>query len=241
MTLLEVRALSAGYGDIQALWGVDLDVRAGQATVILGRNGAGKSTLLLAIAGLLRGKSGSVKLSGKDITRLPTHRRARSGMALVQENKRIFRRLSVEHNLMLGGYTLARAPRRRALDQAYARFPALAAKRNATAATLSGGQQQMLAIAQALMPDPALLMLDEPSAGLAPVIVAEVVATVGRLKAEGLGIVLVEQLVDQAMGVADHVIVLEHGRSLMSEPASGLDVRRVRQMYLASGSRARTS
>ena len=235
MSLLAVRSLSSGYGDIQALWDVDMAVQAGQVTVILGRNGAGKSTLLLTIAGLLRQKSGSVSLNGADLTGLPTHQRARRGVALVQENKRIFRQLTVEQNLNLGGYMLGKQARKQALSVAYERFPALAAKRTASAATLSGGQQQMLAIAQALMPGPALLMLDEPSAGLAPAIVIEVIHTVSALKTEGLGIVLVEQLVDQAMSVADHVIVLEHGRSMLSAAAADVTPRQVRELYLGGG------
>jgi len=232
MTLLSVQGLSAGYGDIQALWNVDLSVNHGEVTVILGRNGAGKTTLLHTMAGLINQKAGTISLNGADITAMPAHQRSRSGLALVQENKRIFRRLTVEQNLLIGGYALGKNERLLALAAAYERFPVLAAKQHANASTLSGGQQQMLAIAQALMPGPHLLMLDEPSAGLAPAIVMEVIKTIAQLKTEGIGIVLVEQLVDQAMTVADQVVVLENGKSLLSSAAVDVEVNDIKNIYL---------
>ncbi|MEV4604397.1 ABC transporter ATP-binding protein [Amycolatopsis sp. NPDC049253] len=233
--LLEVRALGSGYGDLRVLREVSLTVRAGAVTVVLGRNGAGKTTLLSTIAGLLRPFCGNVVLRGTDITKVPPSERARRGIALVQENKRVFKRRTVEQNLQLGGYSMPRRKVSEAISAAYDRFPVLGEKRAQRAGELSGGQQQMLAIAQALMPGPALLMLDEPSAGLAPVIVDDVLATVTALKNEGLGILLVEQLVDKAMSVADDLVVVEHGR-MQHLPGNGRGADRdhVRAIYLGS-------
>ena len=230
--LLEIRSLSAGYGDLRVLWDVDLDVRAGRVTVVLGRNGAGKTTLLSTVAGLLHATGGSVAFAGKDVTGLAAPARIALGMAVVQENKRVFKRRTVQQNLEIGGHTMPRREVRAAVEEAYEHFPMLAAKRGDAAGALSGGQQQMLAIAQALMPRPSLLMLDEPSAGLAPVIVQDVLATVTRLKESGIGILLVEQLVDQALSVADDVVVVEHGRAVSGGPAGQADVAAVRDSYL---------
>jgi branched-chain amino acid transport system ATP-binding protein len=226
--LLDVRALGAGYGDLRVLWDVSLTVRPGHATVVLGRNGAGKTTLLSTIAGLLRAPAGSVHFLGTDVTRTTAPARTRLGIAFVQENKRVFKRRTVEQNLRLGAYMLPRKEARAAIEPAYERFPILKKKRKEAAGALSGGQQQMLAIAQALMPDPKLLMLDEPSAGLAPVIVQEVLETVSALKASGLGLLLVEQLVDQALSVADDIVVIEHGRAA----AGTADRAALRDTYL---------
>jgi branched-chain amino acid transport system ATP-binding protein len=231
--LLDVRGLGAGYGDLQVLWDVSLAVQPGRATVVLGRNGAGKTTLLSALAGLVRTSAGSVHFLGTDITGAAAPARTRSGIGLVQENKRIFRRRTVEQNLQLGGYTLPRREVGAAIEPAYARFPVLKQRRRDPAGALSGGQQQMLAIAQALMPGPKLLMLDEPSAGLAPVVVQEVLETVRGLKAAGLGILLVEQLVDQALSVADVIVVIEHGRAVSSTTAErGMNLAALRDAYL---------
>ncbi|WP_395109068.1 ABC transporter ATP-binding protein [Actinomadura sp. SCN-SB] len=233
--VLELDGITAGYGDIRVLRDVSLSVAAGSCTLLLGRNGAGKSTTLLTASGVLRPSSGSVRLRGDDLTGMPAHRRVRAGLAFAQENKRIFKRRTVEQNLLLGGYTLDRSQRKQALEVAYARFPILADKRRNAAGTLNGGQQQMLAIAQALVPSPSVLMLDEPSAGLAPSIVKDVFATVERLKAEGIGVLLVEQLVDKAMPVADHVVLLEHGQVKLSTPASELgDLSQLRSRYMGT-------
>lgn len=232
-TLLHVDRLASGYGDIRVLWDVSVTVQTGNVTVVLGRNGAGKSTLLFTIAGLLRPAHGTITFLGTDITRHAPASRTRLGLALVQENKRVFKRRTVEENLRLGGYSLSRQEVTEALETAYARFPALVGKRRERAGALSGGQQQMLAIAQALMPKPSLLMLDEPSAGLAPVIVKEVLENVVALKESGLGVLLVEQLVDQALSVADAVAVMDHGR-IMSESGSvsAPDLATIRDAYL---------
>jgi branched-chain amino acid transport system ATP-binding protein len=234
--VLDLKGIAAGYGDIRVLWDVSLSVWAGACTLVLGRNGAGKSTTLLTASGIIRPSSGSVWFQGADLTAMPAHRRIRSGLAIVQENKRVFKRRSVEQNLLLGGYSTTKQARAEAIEVAYSRFPMLAGKRKALAGSLSGGQQQMLAIAQALMPSPAVLMLDEPSAGLAPSIVREVLDTVERLKSEGLGILLVEQLVDKAMRVADHVVLLEHGRVALSKSAAEIDdLSGLREAYMRRG------
>ncbi|WP_326635274.1 ABC transporter ATP-binding protein [Streptosporangium sp. NBC_01755] len=230
---LDLKGITAGYGDIRVLWDVSLSVWAGACTLLLGRNGAGKSTALLTASGVIRPSSGGVRFQGEDLTSMPAHRRTRAGLALVQENKRVFKRRTVEQNLVLGGYSMNKNDRRQAMEEAYSRFPILADKRKALAGSLSGGQQQMLAIAQALMPSPTVLMLDEPSAGLAPSIVKEVLHIVDRLKSEGIGILLVEQLVDKAMPVADHVVLLDHGRVTLSTPAKDIeDLSGLREAYM---------
>jgi branched-chain amino acid transport system ATP-binding protein len=220
--LLEVVNLATGYGDLRVIWDVSLSAHSGQVSALLGRNGAGKTTLLRAIAGLNRVDAGSIRFKGNDITGQRVHQRIRSGIGFVQENKRIFHRRTIEENLMLGGYTLGlpKGRLREAVATTYDLFPALKDRASEVAGQLSGGQQQMLAIGQALMPKPTLLMLDEPSAGLAPSIVGEVMAAINTLKATGLGILLVEQAVEAAMEVADHVTVLDVGRTAMSSPAA---------------------
>jgi branched-chain amino acid transport system ATP-binding protein len=220
--LLSVHDLATGYGDLRVVWDVSLEVHPGQVTALLGRNGAGKTTTLRAIAGLNRVQEGSVLLEGRDISGLPPHKRIRAGLGFVQENKRVFKRRTVEANLMLGGYTrgIGRKGLMKGLDEIYELFPVLRGRATTTAGQLSGGQQQMLAIGQALMGKPKLLMLDEPSAGLAPSIVSEVMASVAALKAAGLGILLVEQAVEAAVRVADQFAVLDVGRIVMSGAAS---------------------
>ncbi|MFF0575871.1 ABC transporter ATP-binding protein [Streptosporangium saharense] len=246
--MLSAVGVTGGYGDLRVLWGVDVAVRPGRTTVVLGRNGAGKTSLLCAVAGLLPTVSqGTVTLDGRDLGGVPAHRRVRAGLALVQENKRVFHARTVEENLLLGGYALGglslrSTARRAALEQAYQRFPILAERRRAPAGSLSGGQQQMLAIGQALMPGPKLLMLDEPSAGLAPAIVDEVLTMVAALRDEGLSILLVEQRVENALAIADDVVVMENGRVVTSGPKAGFDDGAViREVYLGrSGERLTT-
>jgi branched-chain amino acid transport system ATP-binding protein len=235
-----VEGLAGGYGDIQVLWDVSLTVDPGSVTVVLGRNGAGKTSLLNAVAGLLPTvRSGRISFEGRDIRGLNSYDRIRSGLAYVQEGKRIFRRRSVEENLLLGGYTVKRPLFRRgqqlttAVELAYERFPMLAERKKLMAGRLSGGQQQMLAIAQALIPGPRVVMLDEPSAGLAPVIAKEVFALVGKLREDGLAVLLVEQVIEQAMGVADRVVVIESGRvATTGRVAEFDDLAVVRDLYL---------
>lgn len=222
--MLDVKGLGGGYGDLAVLHDVDLQVAAGSLTVVLGRNGAGKTSLMSAIAGLLPTvRTGTVTVDGRDITALPAHKRAAAGIGLVQEGKRIFRTRTVEENLLLGtysapGWSMRSPARKQALEAAYERFPILREKRADRAGGLSGGQQQMLAIAQALAAEPQVLLLDEPSAGLAPAIRTEVFGTARALRDEGLAVVVVEQLVDVALDVADSVSVLDSGRIVSSGP-----------------------
>jgi branched-chain amino acid transport system ATP-binding protein len=212
--LLQVKSLTAGYGDITVIRDVSFDVRAGSITALLGRNGAGKTTTMRVISGLNRAKQGEIIFKGEPITGLPPYKRVRQRIAYVQEGKRIFRFRTVEENLMLGAY--ARRVKRRDLEEdldlAYQRFPVLRDRRQTQAGVLSGGQQQMLAIAQALISGPDLLLLDEPSAGLAPALVKEVFASVAQLRAEGLSVLLVEQAVDAALSIADDVVVIDLGQ-----------------------------
>lgn len=238
--LLSASGIVGGYGDLRVLWDVSVTARGGEVTAVLGRNGAGKSSLLRSIAGFLPSlESGTVVIGGRDVTRMAPYDRMRSGLAFVQEGKRIFRTRTVEENLLLGGYTIKRPligvgpAMRAALDQAYTRFPVLAERRKTVAGKLSGGQQQMLAIAQALMPGPRVVLLDEPSAGLAPAIANEVFAMVRTLKSEGLAVVLVEQVIEQALKVADNVVVLESGREAASGPVTAFDdAAVVREVYM---------
>jgi len=239
--MLHVTGLGGGYGDLTVLHGVDLDVAAGTLQVILGRNGAGKTSLMSAIAGLLPTiSSGTVSVNGRDVSALPAHKRAAAGIGLVQEGKRVFRSRTVEENLLLGTYSAPgwsmRSPhRRQALAAAYERFPILHEKRTDRAGGLSGGQQQMLAIAQALAADPQVLLLDEPSAGLAPAIRTEVFATARALRDEGLAVVVVEQLVDVALDVADAVAVLDGGRIVSAGPPEQYrDGELLQAIYLGS-------
>ncbi len=235
--ILEVSNLAAGYGDIRAVWDVSLFVRAGQLTAVLGRNGAGKTTALRAIAGVNKVDQGSIIFNGHEISTLSAHLRVSAGIGLVQDGKRVLRRLTVHQNLMLGGYSLAN--RRRRLDdevsRAYEIFPALKDRARVVAGQLSGGQQQMLAIGQALVARPSVIMLDEPSAGLAPAIVGDVMEALARLKDHGLGVILVEQQVEAAIAVADHVVVLDVGRVIMSSPARDVaDLEILKQAYFGS-------
>lgn len=240
--MLNVHGLGGGYGGLTVLHDVDLKVESGRLQVVLGRNGAGKTSLLSAIAGLLPTvRTGTISVDGRDITGLPAHKRAAAGIGLVQEGKRIFRKRTVEENLLLGtysapGWSMRSTARKQALAAAYERFPILEEKRTDRAGGLSGGQQQMLAIAQALAAAPSVLLLDEPSAGLAPAIRAEVFETARKLRDEGLAVVVVEQLVDVALDVADSVAVLDSGRIVSSGPPEQYrDGELLQEIYLGSG------
>ncbi len=232
--VLAVERLATGYGDLRVVWDVSLTVTAGTVTALLGRNGAGKTTTLRAIAGLNRADAGTVRFRGEDITKQLAHRRVRQGMAYVQEGKRMFRRRTVRDNLLLGGYSLRLGKRRLVadLERVYGLFPVLADMARRPAGSLSGGQQQMLAIGQALMARPRLLMLDEPSGGLAPAIVADVMQKIDELKSTGIAILLVEQAVEAAASVADRMVVLDVGRVVLSGAAGELDdLELVRNAY----------
>lgn len=220
--LLRVESLATGYGDLRVVWDASFEVRAGEITVLLGRNGAGKTTTLRALTGLNKVSAGEVVFDGENIKKLAPHVRVRRGMAYVQEGKRVFHGQTIEQNLMLGGFIRkAKRPElRQEVERIYELFPILGDKRSQLASSMSGGQQQMLAIGAALMSRPKLLLLDEPSGGLAPVIVGEVMERVQELKETGIGILLVEQAVEASFAIADHVTVLDMGRNVLSRRAS---------------------
>ena len=211
--MLSLAALSAGYGSFQVLFDVSLEVPRGEAVGVIGPNGAGKTTLMRVISGLVQRYTGAMKLEGRSIGGLPAHRMVEQGIAHVPENRRLFPRLTVEDNLRIGAY-LPRARRQCAeqLDRVYKLFPRLKDRREQLAGTLSGGEQQMCAIGRALMSDPKLLLMDEPSAGLAPLVVAQVFDLVHRIRAEGLTVLIVEQNVQQVLDVVDRAYLLEVGR-----------------------------
>ncbi len=234
-TLLAVQSVTAGYGDATVLWDVSVEVRAGEIVAIVGANGAGKSTLLSVVTGLVRARSGRVAFRGVDITRRAAHRLPGDGLALVPEGGRLFPFMSVEENLQLGAFPRASRARLAArLDEVMDIFPVLAERRGQMAGKLSGGERQMCAIARALMSHPALLMLDEPSVGLSPLIVERVFEIVKRLaRQQGLTIVLVEQNVTEALEVSDRAYVLDHGRIARSGPAAMLrDDQNIRETYM---------
>jgi branched-chain amino acid transport system ATP-binding protein len=233
--VLDVQGICSGYGDLQVLRDVSVRVWPGHLSVLLGSNGAGKTTTLRAVSGLNQVSAGAVRLLGQDVTALGASERVRRGLGYVMEGKRLFHRRTVEENLLLGGYTVLRSRRglRRRADAMYQRFPVLGERRRSRAGELSGGQQQMLAIGQALMAEPRVLLLDEPSGGLAPIIVRQVLGIVEELKAEGIGILLVEQAAEDAVRIADHVTVLDVGRVVIDRPASEIeDVLEIQHAYL---------
>ncbi len=221
--LLEVRGLVAGYEpDLPILRGANLTAAAREIVVLLGPNGAGKSTLVKAIAGVLPASSGRVLLDGEDITRLPAHRMARRRLALVPQTENVFGRMTVEENLLLAGFLLTSAERRRQIEAMYGLFPDLARQRRLAARRLSGGQRQMLAIARALMIAPRVLMLDEPSAGLSPRLVETVFAKLREIRAAGIAILLVEQNLRAALAVGDRAYIMVEGRERHEGPAAAL-------------------
>jgi branched-chain amino acid transport system ATP-binding protein len=209
--LLEVRGLRGGYGAAEVLRGVDLVVADGEIVALLGSNGAGKSTLNNALCGIVRPRAGDVRFAGHDITNAPTSAIVAAGLVQVPEGRRVFPNLSVRENLVLGSYRRGRAQREATIEHVYATFPRLAERARQFAGTLSGGEQQMLAIGRALMAQPRLLILDEPSLGLAPLLVEELFALVTRLHAEGLSILLVEQNVAESLAIAQRAYVMENG------------------------------
>ena len=232
--MLELRSIDAGYGRFQALFGVDLDVKAGEAVGVIGPNGAGKTTLMRVISGLIRPTRGSISMQGTDVLATAAHRIVGLGIAHVPENRRLFPRLSVEDNLRMGAYMPeARARYRERMDFVFDLFPRMKERRNQLAGTMSGGEQQMCAIGRALMSDPKLLLLDEPSAGLAPVVVQQVFELVKRIRQEGLTVLIVEQNVAQVLRVVDRAYVLETGRVAAEGPSAQLAADpAIRRSYL---------
>ncbi len=230
--VLSVRNLVAGYGAVEVLHGVNLSLRSGHIATLVGANGAGKTTLLRTISGLIRARSGQVELFGQNISRMRSDSRVRAGLAQVLEGRQVFGPLSVEDNLRLGGYVQPSKSFEQ-LEIMYRLFPVLKQKRLLTAGTLSGGQQQMLAIARALMSRPKVLLLDEPSMGLAPLFVREIFAVIADLRRTGIPILLVEQNAQAALSIADYGYVLETGRIALSGSAKALlSDERVKTAYL---------
>ena len=220
--MLEVSGLESRYGRIPALKGIDLLVRPGELVALVGANGAGKTTLLRSLSGVQPASAGCVRYEGADITHAAPERRVRMGIVQVPEGRQVFGPLSVEDNLRLGGYTRLASESRASLERVYAMFPVLRERRRAPAGTLSGGQQQMLAIGRALMARPRLLLLDEPSMGLAPRLVEEIFDCVQGLRDADTGIFLVDQNARAALAIADRGYVLETGRIVSSGSGEGL-------------------
>jgi branched-chain amino acid transport system ATP-binding protein len=229
--LLDVRATNVAYGDVQVLWDVELCVRSGEFVGVIGPNGAGKTTLLQTIAGLLKPRSGQIALQGRRIEALPAHAICDLGIALVPEGAQLFPEMTVLENLQVGAHRpRARKSVAQNLERAWALFPRLRDRAKQLAGTLSGGERQMLAISRALMSEPRLLMLDEASLAVAPIVVDQIFDTLASLRREGLTVLLVEQNVQKALEVADRAYVLETGHIIREAPARALledpDVRR---------------
>ncbi|MCA3312963.1 MAG: ABC transporter ATP-binding protein [Roseomonas sp.] len=232
--MLEVRNISAGYGSFRALFGVSIEVRAGEAVGVIGPNGAGKTTLLRVISKIINSESGQVMMQGQDLRQVAAHRVVEMGIAHVPEHRRLFPRLTVEENLRMGAFH-PEARRRFAerLDFVYELFPRMKERRDQLAGTMSGGEQQMCAIGRALMSGPKLLLMDEPSAGLAPVIVQQVFDLVRRIRAEGYTVLIVEQNIQQVLQVVDRAYLLEVGTIKQSGKAADLLASpEIRRAYL---------
>ena len=234
MSFLEVRALEVSYGQIKAVKGIDIEVKQGELVCLIGANGAGKTTALKALSGMLPPSQGEILFEGERITGSPSHALVRRGIALVPEGRGIFGRLTVEENLRLGAYARRDgAGIRQDLERAYGLFPRLAERRRQFAGTLSGGEQQMLAIGRALLSRPRLLLLDEPSMGLAPMLVQKIFEIIRQIAAEGVTLLLVEQNAKLALQISHRGYVLESGRVALADTAAALLTNpRVRQAYL---------
>jgi branched-chain amino acid transport system ATP-binding protein len=235
--MLRLESVKISYGAIQAVKGVSLEVRAGEVVTIIGANGAGKSTLLKAIVGLEPVAEGRVLIDGKDCTTVPGHRRVGLGVAMSPEGRGVFADQTVRENLMLGAYSRKGSPEATdaAIEREFKRFPRLRERQDQLSGTLSGGEQQMLAISRALMSEPRLLLLDEPSLGLAPLIIKDIFAAIRQLRESGLTILLVEQMAKQALGVADRAYVLETGCiTLEGSGRELLDNPKVKAAYLGT-------
>ncbi|HEX2826431.1 MAG TPA: ABC transporter ATP-binding protein [Burkholderiales bacterium] len=231
--LLAVRGLAVAYGGIEAVRGIDLFVRAGELVTLIGANGAGKTTTLKALSGLLKPRAGTVTYDGRDVTGLAAHRLVQLGLALVPEGRGVFARLTIAENLAMGAYTRRDRALANDFDRAYTLFPRLAERRTQLAGTLSGGEQQMLAIARALMSRPKLLLLDEPSMGLAPIMVQKIFETIRTIAAEGVTLLLVEQNAKLALEACSRGYVMETGAIALEDDARALLVNpQVRKAYL---------
>jgi branched-chain amino acid transport system ATP-binding protein len=232
--MLSLKGVSAGYGSFQALFDVSLEVNAGEAIGVIGSNGAGKTTLMRVISGLLPARSGEIAFEDRALTHLPAHRILEAGIAQVPENRRLFPKLTVEENLRIGAFIpAARAHYAERREWVFSLFPRLEARQRQIAGTLSGGEQQMLAIGRALMSKPRLLLMDEPSAGLAPLVVEQVFDLVRRIRQDGFTVLIVEQNVHQVLGLVDRAYLLEVGRIRLSGRAAELlDNALIRQAYM---------
>ena len=234
--LLEVAGLEVAYAAVQVVWGVDLKVGRGQVVTIIGANGAGKTTMLRSIAGLVPPKGGRIIFEGQDITREPAHERVRRRLCLVPEGRHLWGRMTVEENLLMGAYASSfRAKAHHNMERIYELFPRLKERRKQDCATLSGGEQQMCAIGRGLMSDPLLLMLDEPSLGLAPILVGHVFQLIRRIAAEGITILLAAQNAENALEIAHYAYVMEAGRIVLEGSSKELrSSEQVRRAYLGA-------
>jgi branched-chain amino acid transport system ATP-binding protein len=232
--LLEVRNLHVSYGDAPALWDATLEVAAGQVVAVVGPNGAGKSTLINAIAGILRARQGEIRLDGTDVAKIPGHRVCEHGIAIVPEGRRLFTHMSVLENLELGSYRAeARGSGEGSLEKVFSLFPILKERRHQIAGSMSGGQQQMVAIGRALMAQPRLLLMDEPSLGLSPAVVDDMFRIIRAINERGVAVLLVEQNIHKALEMAHHAYVIEQGRIVTSgKPDTLLGNPRIREAYL---------
>lgn len=230
--MLEVDTVRAGYGEINVLWDVSLTIAPHTVTTIIGPNGAGKTTLLRAIMGLVPVSRGAIRFDGRLLSATPTWEMPRYGMAMIPEGRMLFGNMTVEENLMLGAFQKQhRAGARQNCERAYEMFPRLEERRTQLSGTLSGGEAQMLAMARGLMSDPKLLLIDEPSLGLAPLVVGELFEILSRLKAERRTIVLVEQNIQNAVAVADQVYLMQSGKVVLSQPASEVSLEQLQDLY----------
>ncbi len=234
MSTLAVENIEAGYGEVQILWGASLRLREGKLTTLVGSNGAGKTTLLRAVMGLIPCWKGLVTLDGRQITRLAPHDKATLGLVLVPEGRQLFSSMTIAENLEMGATVAhARASMRQSFDQVFSLFPRLAERRTQLAGTLSGGEQQMLAIARGLMAKPKILMFDEPSLGLSPLFVQNLFEIIRTLKKEGLTMLLVEQNVQLSLAISDFAYVLSHGKvEIEGEARKVREMPEVRRAYL---------
>ena len=232
--LLELSNVHVAYGDAPAVWDASLEIDAGQIVSVVGPNGAGKSTLINAIAGILRPRHGKILIDGIDVSAIPGHRVCEHGVAIVPEGRRLFVEMSVQDNLELGAYRAgARSASRETMDDVFSLLPVLKDRRTQIAGSMSGGQQQMVAIGRALMARPRLLLMDEPSLGLSPLIVADMFRIIRRINERGVAVLLVEQNIHQALEVAHHAYVIEQGRIVTSgKPEALLSNPKIMEAYL---------
>lgn len=231
--MLVIKDIEAGYGAILVLRGVDLEVKSGEIVALIGANGAGKSTLLDVISGILPARKGAVIFKDKNIIKLPPHKRVQLGISLIQEGREIFNEMTVMENLQMGGFGRPGDDLKQTMDMVFRLFPILKQRQRQAGKTLSGGEQQMLAIGRALMANPTLIMMDEPSLGLAPILVNEVFSKIVKLKGEGATILLVEQNARKALQIADRGYVLENGRIALEGSGEELSAnQKVHEAYL---------